>query len=321
MADYRIPHDPAPTRRRIWPWLVSGGLAVFLIGLIGSPWFEARVRSQLPAALQASDAPRTEAELAALSARVARLESQASAQLPGPRGAGAAAQPAEARIAALEAALAARNSGAEALGSSVAALDQQVDQIEAAVSAGDSQLRALFLLAVARRMLEAGRPLTPIAPQLEAGFRAGDPAAVDALLAWSREPQTPATLKARLPELSQAAARAAAAPETGWWEQLKAKLSGLVTVRGETGAAAPDLAQAVGAAREAVAEGDLQRAVTALESGPRVPAVLQWTHDARLWLDAEAALSRLDGEALDQAVAHLRADQPAQPVPQALNAR
>lgn len=317
MADYRIPHDPAPTRRRIWPWLISGGLAVFLIGLIGSPWFEARVRSQLPAALQAGDAQRTEAELAALSARVARLESQPSGQ----SAAGSAAQPAEARIAALEAALAARNSGTEALGSSLTALDQQVNQLEAAVSAGDSQLRALFLLAVTRRMLEAGRPLTPIAPQLEAGFRAGDPAAVDALLAWSREPQTPATLKARLPELSQAAARATAAPETGWWERLKAKLSGLVTVRSETGTAAPDLAQAVRAAHQAVADGDLQRAVAALESGPRVPAVLQWTHDARLWLDAEAALSRLDGEALDQAVAQLRTDQPAQPVPQALNAR
>jgi hypothetical protein len=65
------------------------------------------------------------------------------------------------------------------------ALAAEVARTSSAAAETDSRTRDLFLLSVARRMLDAVRPLTPIDGAIEGRFRAKDPAAVDALAAWS----------------------------------------------------------------------------------------------------------------------------------------
>lgn len=299
---YAHPARPArQPRRNIWPWLIAGLLASFTIGILGSPWIEAEVRSQLPEAVQPA-ATAHRAELQALEARIARLESR-----PAPK-AGAAA-PAE-RIAALEAATAARQSADSQLSTQLQALATDLDRVSDQATAGDERIRDLFLLTVMRRMVEAGRPLTQIEDTVSARFRPRDSAAVEALAAWSREPQTRRTLAARLPELGEAGAQADEQAAGGWWERLKASLSSLITVQKPAGEQAPGSLEVVRAAYAALREDDLERAISEMASGPQSAATGQWVRDARLLLGAEVALDRLDSLAL---AATIPAVEPAPP--------
>ena len=116
------------------------------------------------------------------------------------------------------------------------ALAAEVARTNTAVVETDMRTRDLFLLAVARRMLEAGRPLTPIERALENRFREADGAAVDALAAWTAAPQTQRTLKDRLKALQE---MPEAADTRSWWDRLTSRLAGLVTVRGQTAETAP----------------------------------------------------------------------------------
>ncbi len=289
------PVRPAPQpRRNIWPWLIAGLLASFSIGILGSPWIEAEVRSKLPEAVQPPKPVAQTAEMQALEVRMARIESQPATKA----GDLATAE----RIAALEAATAARQEADAQLSTQLQALASDLDRLSDQATAGDERIRDLFLLMVMRRMVEAGRPLTAIEETVSARFRARDGAAVDALGAWSREPQTRRTLAARLPDLGKAGAQADAQAAGNWWERLKAGFSGLITVRRPAGEQAPGSLEVVRAAFAALRDGDLELAISEMASGPQSPATRQWLRDARLLLDAEAALNRLDSLALAAAI-------------------
>jgi hypothetical protein len=156
-------------------------------------------------------------------------------------------------------------------------------------------------------MLEAGRPLTPIEAAIEGRFRNRDGAAVEALAAWSAAPQTRRTLHSRLDALADLPPPAEAG---GWWERLKARLSGLVMVRGAKVETADDRAL-MAQARAAMAAGDVELAVSALSEGAWPPPVQQWVQDARILVAAEEALARLETDALEAGVGELQA----QPTP------
>lgn len=308
---------PRQPRRNIWPWLISALLASFIIGLLGSPWIEAEVRQHLPEAVRPQASPAQTAELLALEGRLARLESRP--ELPEALPAGAVAPPAD-RIAALEAAAAERQKTDAELSAQLQALAADLDRVSDRALAGDERVRDLFLLGVMRRMVTSGRPLTPVEEIVAARFRTLDGAAVDALAAWSREPQTRRTLAARLPELGRAGAQADVQAAGNWWDRLKAGLSTLVTVRKPAGEQAPGSVEVVQAAAAALRNDDLELAISEIASGPQSTATRQWERDARLLLAAELALDRLDGLALTAAIPAVEPAAP--PATQApLNAR
>ncbi len=290
----------------------------FVLGMIGSPWFEANVRRQLPPALQGDTG--VQLRIDALAVRIARLE----ASPPSPASAlesGTAPDPA--RLAALE-------TQAAALQAIDASTTARVDQLAAALlrasgeaEVADRQVGELFLVAVARRMLESGRSLALLEPALDARFGARDQAAVEALAAWSRVPQTRATLAARLETLDLTASRTAAAE--GWWARLRSKLSGLITVGTSSSPGVIDPGAQAGASA-ALGGGDVALAVSRLQRGPAGPARDQWIADAQSLLAAEAALDRLEFGLVQSAIARAPAiasppvNRPALVVPPPVNA-
>lgn len=286
---------PVQQRRSIWPWLVAGILASFLIGLLASPWLEAEVRGHLPAGIQPPE-PAASAEVQALEARLAQLESRP----PVPRA--AAAPPSMEWANALEAAQSERLQADTDLSAQLQAVASDLRRVNEQARAGDERMRDMFLLGVARRMVLAGRPLTPVEELFARRFRGTDASAVDAMMEWSREPQTRRTLASRLPELGRVAAETEATAAGNWWERLKAGFSSMVTVRDPGGERAPDGEEAVKGAVSALRNDDLELAISELGSGPQTPATRQWIRDARLLLAAETALDRLDALALAAAI-------------------
>ncbi|MCG2841360.1 hypothetical protein L6Q21_10240 [Sandaracinobacter sp. RS1-74] len=297
---------PEPARRNIWPWVTAGILASLLIGMIGSPWFEAKVRRNLPEAIQ----PAASADVRGLEARLADMELRLAS--PAPSGGADEDADAIARISALETAAQAREQAGLEATDRLNQLAVELQRMNEELSSGDERIRDLFLLSVMRRMLEAGRPLNPIEDMVSARFREKDGGAVETLAAWSREPQTRETLAKRLPELARVGREADAQQAGGWWERLKLGFSRMVTVRRPAGEDRPGQAEVVQAAAEALRAGDLGLAISEMQAGRQTAETRQWIRDAELLLAAESGLDRLDSQALSAAIATARADAPAE---------
>ena len=314
-----------PQRRAIWPWLLVAALLAFVIGMLGSPWFEREVRSQLPPPLRDQPLSQSDPRFDGLEARVARLEaaqarppSSGQPALPGAVAAPAPADPAfDARLAALEA-------QAQALQGSSAATATRIEQLAADIArtsgeaaAGDRQVRDLFLLSVARRMLDGGRALTVLEPALAARFRPADDAAVDALAAWSTVPQTRDSLAGRL-EAMQAAGSVPVADDRSLWQRLRDRLSGLVTVRTEQASGLPADAAALPEAIAALKDDDLPRAIRRMQAAPPSEQRDTWLKDAQARLEAELAMERLESRLIGDMSVALSA--PVAPPPAPVNA-
>jgi len=289
--------------RSIWPWMIGAGLLLLIMGMIGSPWFERQIRGQLPEALQAEQPIAQDPRVDALLARVERLEAQPSAGLVAP----AAGQPENmvpifGRLAALEAQAAAFQSSDASMVARLEQLAMDLQRTSGNAEAGDRQVRDLFLVSVARRMVESGRPLGPVQSALSARFSAQDAAAIDSLERWSNVPQTRESLGARLETLGDAIVAPTHADAPGFWGRLMARMSGLVTVRDGT-VAGPAQTDALAAARDALAGDDIALAATRLQAAPPSAMRDQWIADARALLAAEMALDRLETMLLDAAAA------------------
>lgn len=308
---------PEPSRRRIWPWILGALLAAFVAGIAGSPWLREGLGRYVPALAEEAAAPAADGRVEGLELRLAQLEGGRGGKAEQPP----EQQPAAGRIAALEAQAATRRVEKSDILGQLQRLETEIGRTRALAENPDLGARDLFLLAVSRRMVEAGRPLGPVAPLLQARFQASDGRAVEALLAWSGEPQTRRTLAARMPELARSDVPAGKPAATGWWEQLKAGFSGLVKVHPPEDAARNERAGAVTAASVALAQGDLGQAIAGVEKLRPTAATSRWLHEARQLRDAEAALDTLDGLVLSQAIATLTREAPAQKPPAPADAR
>ena len=275
----------AQRKRNIWPWLLLAVMTAFTLGMTGSPWLQTRVRSWFPAnpATSAPDPVAKEAD--GIESRLAMLEQELARQ----KQRKPAIPPAAAIVAA--------DADASA---QVQQLAVELHGLRALMESGDAQVRDMFLLSVARRMVERGRPLAEIEQPLQDRFGGADGAAMDALRAWSREPQSIPTLAARLPGLLHAAPDAQ--PAGTWWERLTTALNGLVRKQEPLSAGSPERREALVSAGIAIRQGDLAEAVTMVASLPPTAAAAQWLHEARLLQGALDALDRLDGLALTRGV-------------------
>lgn len=291
--------------RSLWPWLIAGLLLALLLGMIASPWFERQVRSQMPEALQPEPLVAQDPRVDGLQSRLEKLEARppvAPQSITGTAPSDAIV-PLASRIAALEAQAAALQSTDATMASRLEQLAVDLQRTSGAAEAGDRQVRDLFLVSVARRMVESGRPLGPVLAALSARFSAQDAAAIDSLMRWSSVPHTRETLAARLKTMDATADVAAGAADApGFWGRIMMRISGLVTVRDGTGPG-PVESDGLAAARDALEGGDVALAAAGLQRAPASASRDAWLADAKALIAAEAALDRLEAMLLDAASA------------------
>ena len=308
--------NPARTpSRAVFAWVLVAILLAFALGLIANPWFERSVRGHLPGF--APTLTPTVADLTALDARVAALESRPARTLM-TSGSGAAAEPAdgerlariEATVATLGATVPAADARASKLALDLATLTGRIDATSSATAAtlagattAAERAQAMLVVAEARRQLANGTRLGALEPALRRSFSVRAP--VEAVAALGANPVTLAALRAGLDQLRPAlTGDAAAVPgQRDWWQGLRDTLAGIVT-RPAAGSG-NDAASRVDRAARALSAGNAAGAIAEIAALP-APARAR----ARDWLTAAArydagwrALGQLETLLLDPAPA------------------
>ena len=291
--------------RSVAPWIVVALLLVFALGLIANPWFERSVRSQLPGfdAVDgaAPDVTAIRTDIATLDARLRAVEARPAQRVLAP-GAGSGANERvaaiEARLDGLERSASAGTARIDTLTTGVAALTGRVDAsagqtvltLQAARADADRAQGALAVLA-ARRAIDAGRAAPGLAGPLRTLFGQRASPAVEAVIAVTGAPVTLAGLRAGLGRLRGSVTTNSA---TGWWSELTAGLSDIVTVRDRGTTSGDPLAQA----DAALVAGDLPRAVALVERRPASAARDGWLASARRLRNGLAGLASLEDAAV-----------------------
>jgi hypothetical protein len=284
--------NPAP-RRSILPWVLAGGLFVFVAGMIANPWFESSVRGRLPFAQGKVVAD--SAELAAINDRLARIEG--SAQVTSPVVQTERIARTEAKIETSTDQLAREGERIDKLTAEVAALSAKLEadqgRAEAAQSATEAAaLRAesMLTLVLVQRAIESGRPLGALETPLRAAFERRYPDAVKAVVALGTAPVTPQTLQrdfaAQAPALS---GRPAPGAKVSWWDALTGTISAAVSPAPGKGREGP-----VDKASAALDRGDVATAVAQARRLPRTPALEGWLARAARWQAGSAGLTTLE---------------------------
>jgi uroporphyrinogen-III synthase len=318
------PPAAAPARRRTAAWLWPLLALVVLAAIGAGAWFgylQPRQQQPVADAQPADEQAETDAALSDLEARQARLRQQLEGIAPrvdalernltalrqsvdqlatGQQGAGAeAVQQLAQRIGRLESQAATATS-----------LAQQVRSLEASTAlARDTASKLATTVLGVGQLAQAVEAGSPYVRQLAAVRALGgdDPeiaqAAVD-LEAWAGTGvPTMAVLRAQYPRAADAAARAE--PVTtgdSWTDRVADRLASLVSIRriGEDAIATGGVDGTLATAEAALAGGDLQAAVTALErlDGPSRKAVEEWLTQARAKLAADRTLASLQQRAI-----------------------
>lgn len=287
---YGALHSPAPEsaarprRRSALPWLIAAIALVFALGLLTNPWFDRNIRRLLPGS-------NAEAEMAARDAPLPRAVSPtvSTARLP------AATAPAPAGTAAAQASLETRVAELQA---QVAELRARTDSSMAVAAEGAERAQTALLVAALRRAVDSGQRFDAYEPALRARFGASYPNEVAALLSLGRRPVSHEQLSQGLARMAPSIEQAEAEGR-GWWDSLKAGLSGIAAVR-RADAAVVDPAAQLNAASARAAAGDVEGALRRLAFLPPSSrgALAGWTAEARRYLAGTQALAALEVAAL-----------------------
>jgi hypothetical protein len=291
------PINPAPApRRSILPWVLAGGLFVFVAGMIANPWFESSVRGRLPFA-QGKIVADT-GELAAIDARLARIEG--AAQVASPVVQTERLARTEAQIETSTDQLAREASRIDKLTSEVAALSAKLETEQArgeataaAAQAAAERAEAMLTLLLVRRAVDAGRPLGSLEPPLRRAFEQRYPDAVKAIVTLGGAPVTPSSLQRDLKAMTPAlTGRPAAGAKVSWWDALTGTISAAIAPSpAGSGPQGP-----IDAANVMMARGDVAGAAAQLRRlpGPPLPALTNWLAAAERWQAGAAGLATLE---------------------------
>ncbi len=326
------PHANAD-KRRGWPWLIVAALALFIGGMIGSPWFERNIRMHLPASLQSPDVGAVSARLemqsgalAALGARVDALEARPMPLAPAPLSPSEGEQPAlndpaaiaavtgggadvervariEARVDTLDRIQTQIGQRVDNMSAEIAGMNVKVDTLgnstSASIEAAElsaSEARGVLLVAMTQRSIEQGKPLAALEPALRKQFGASNADAVDRLMSISGDVPTLDQLRRSFAAIRPALAdgKQDDAPQ-GWWERFKSGLSDIVEVR-RTGE--PDARDAnqrrIDAISQRLQRGEVARALAVLSRMP--PGSQQIAREWRLQADTYVQAHRALGQ-------------------------
>ncbi len=314
MADQDTQSPPGKSSR--FPWVVTALLGGFSAGMLGSPWLEANVRGLLPSSLHSS-VGNTEADRAALKARVTALEEHPTTGVP---------VDISARLATLEASRQVGAAGAAAVASDLEPLSQRVDRIDTRLTSAEQAAHAATTAAalipglqaqvqttttVAAEQTKHTRMLASLGP-LRRLIEGGQPLGIyygiisDALgasttdVAILRQVQaggpTLAGLQQQYAALLPQLATASTDP-TSWIDHTLAGLTNLVQVKRTADASQLATASALAiAASQRVRGGDVAGALVVLR---RLPAVSQsrvaaWQASANIYVASRTAITRIE---------------------------
>ena len=187
---------------------------------------------------------------------------------------------------------------------------QRIDQIEEKVedigerarSATSDAHRAEGLLVAfaARRAIDRGTPLGYLEAVLRERFGGVEPRAVATIISASRQPVTIDHLRDKLNTLEPALS--ASSSEGGWWEGFRRELAGLIVIR--TASVTPTApTDRLARAQDDLAAGRVDAALIEVARLPARKLAEGWIADARRYVQARAALDRIEAAALLQPVA------------------
>jgi len=215
----------------------------------------------------------------------------------------------EARLSAADARFGEARAEAALAAERVDKLAQEVAKLAGEAGAIGGGMRRQALVLAVGQLRDAATAGLGYGAELEtARALAGKEAALleplDALAAQRAGVPTFEALAGRFPAVAEAVLAAARQPDGGgWWERTQARLGGLVSLRrvGEVAGDAPDAV--VARIERRLAEGDLAKAVAEAGglAGPQAEAAAPWLKDAQARLAVDAALRRLQVEALQRA--------------------
>lgn len=192
-------------------------------------------------------------------------------------------------------------------------VDKRIEKIEAQVedigeraaeATSEAQRAERLLIAfAARRAIDRGAPLGYLEAVLRQRFGRIEPQAVAMVISASRQPVTITQLRDGLDALRP---QLASTPgENGWLEGIRRELAGLIVVRR---ADAPSTApiDRYTRAHDALAAGQVDAALLEVTRLPGRQAATGWIAQARRYVQARAALDRIEGAALLDTVDEVR---------------
>ena len=184
-------------------------------------------------------------------------------------------------------------------------VDQRIEQIEDKVedinqratsaTIDAHRAEALLIAFAARRAIDHGAPLGYLETLLRERFGKAEPSAVATVISASRQPITVDRLRDQLdalePQLS------AFSSEDSWWEGFRRELAGLIVIR-RAGAPSTAPVDRFGRARDDLATGHIDAALVEIARLPSRKVAEGWIAEARRYVQARAALDRIESAAL-----------------------
>ncbi|MFN3389689.1 MAG: COG4223 family protein [Allosphingosinicella sp.] len=184
-------------------------------------------------------------------------------------------------------------------------ITRRVNRVEEKLAELDAQSRAavgnaeraegLLVAFAARRALDRGVSLGYLEALLRQRFGNTQPQAVATVLTAARQPVTLQDLQEGLKDVRPQLT--GAGPEQGWWDALKAELSGMVTVR-KQGTPSTMPAERLQRAERRLETGQVDVALAEVLRLPGREKAAAWIADARRYVLARRALDTLETAAL-----------------------
>jgi len=176
---------------------------------------------------------------------------------------------------------------------------RDVDNGARTASSYASQAERLMIAAAARRAIERGMPLGPIAPQLRRRFGEAHADAVGTIIQAADQPVTLEDLRLGLDAI---APRLTSAPDVGIMARLRDGLGDLIVLR-QSDTPSPRPADRLRRARRTLGEGQVEAALAEVARMPGAPAATSWVGFAKGYINARAALREIEAAAMDAAPA------------------
>lgn len=184
-------------------------------------------------------------------------------------------------------------------------IDQRIGQIEEKVEdidertavASSEAMRAERLLVAfaARRAIDRGAPLGYLEGVLREKFAGADPRAVATVISASRQPVTTDMLRDQLEALRPQLE--AGAEDESWLDAVRREIGGLIVIR-KAGVPSTAPVDRFARAQDALASGNVDKALAEIARLPARAAAADWIGAARRYVQARAALDRIESAAL-----------------------
>lgn len=185
------------------------------------------------------------------------------------------------------------------------ALAAKLDLIDSRIQASDADARtaasyagraeAMMLVFGARRAIERGQQLGPIAAELRVRFGELDGRAVATVIRGAEEPVTLEDLRVAFDQI--APRLSTGVPGESWWDGLRREAATLVIVRKEN-AASPHPRARLARARRLLGQGHVEAASAEVARLPGAQGAESWIAAANRYVETRSALDALEAAAI-----------------------